>query len=468
MDGVDAFARHLALAERRDGSAAVRILPLLDGDDPFGGDLEARGYVVASDETPATTALGFSPEYDTTSVRVVQTSLVSPTGAYDVALGDGTRTLRKRQIVRGGYDPTALVSARLWVTARDGVEIPVSIVHRRDLLDEGGVPGDAPREPMPLLLYGYGSYEVSIDPVFSSARLSLLDRGIGFAIAHVRGGGELGRSWYEAGRLEHKVTTFLDFVDVARALVARGFSSPPASPPRGLGGGLLMGASINLDPWAFRAVVAEVPFVDVLSTMLDASIPLTVGEWEEWGDPLHDEAAYRRMKAWSPYDNVVGRGRRVAAAIPTCSVLGSLNDTRVQYWEPAKWVAKLRAANPSNRIVLKTDLGAGHAGPSGRYDSWRERALVFAWIADRLGSDDARAAGLRLRSRPAPWRRRPQLRAVTGQARTTTCARVLEVGSPRRGAACAVVVVDGPERPALDGVAGERDRREDRRRRSRR
>ena len=388
VDGVDAFARHLALAERRDGSAAVRILPLLDGDDPFGGDLEARGYVVASDETPATTALGFSPEYDTTSVRVVQTSLVSPTGAYDVALGDGTRTLRKRQIVRGGYDPTALVSARLWVTARDGVEIPVSIVHRRDLLDEGGVPGDAPREPMPLLLYGYGSYEVSIDPVFSSARLSLLDRGIGFAIAHVRGGGELGRSWYEAGRLEHKVTTFLDFVDVAHALVARGFCEPSRlAAMGGSAGGLLMGASINLDPSAFRAVVAEVPFVDVLSTMLDASIPLTVGEWEEWGDPLHDPDAYHRMKAWSPYDNVVGAEPDGSPrTYPELLVLGSLNDTRVQYWEPAKWVAKLRAANPSNRIVLKTDLGAGHAGPSGRYDSWRERALVFAWIADRLGA----------------------------------------------------------------------------------
>ena len=382
--GVDAFAGHLAVSERRDGAAAVLLLPLLAGDDPFGEDLEARGVEVGSDEVPATTVLGSTPDYGTDAVRVVQTSLVSPFGSYDVDVRDGTRTLRKRQVVRGGYDASRFVSSRRWVTARDGASIPVSIVLRRDLLSDGG---DAPIAPVPLLLYGYGAYEVSIDPVFSSARLSLLERGIAFAIAHVRGGGELGRSWYEAGRLEHKVTTFLDFVDVARDLVRIGVADPTRlAAMGGSAGGLLMGASMNLAPEAFCAVVAEVPFVDVLSTMLDASIPLTVGEWEEWGDPLHDPDAYRRMKAWSPYDNVAStEPDGTPREYPELLVLASLNDTRVQYWEPAKWVARLRATNPEHRIVLKTDLGAGHAGPSGRYDSWRERALVFAWVADRLG-----------------------------------------------------------------------------------
>jgi len=394
INGVDAFAGHLVVSERLDGSAAVRLLTLLEGEDPFGDDLAGRGVVVDSDEVPATTVLGSTPEYTTDTVRILQTSLVSPFGSFDVDVRDGTRTLRKRQVVRGGYDASRFASARLWVTARDGASIPVSIVLRRDLLTEGAPHRERPAAPVPLLLYGYGAYEVSIDPVFSSARLSLLERGVAFAIAHVRGGGELGRSWYEAGRLEHKATTFLDFVDVARALVDEGFTVPSRlAAMGGSAGGLLMGASMNLAPDAFCAVVAEVPFVDVLSTMLDASIPLTVGEWEEWGDPLHDPDAYRRLKSWSPYDNVVATGSGgTPREYPELLVLASLNDTRVQYWEPAKWVAKLRAANPAHRVVLKTDLGAGHAGPSGRYDAWRERALVFAWAADRLGVGAAAVA----------------------------------------------------------------------------
>jgi len=240
---------------------------------------------------------------------------------------------------------------------------------------------------VPLLLCGYGAYEVSVDPVFSSARLSLLERGVAYAIAHVRGGGELGRSWYEAGRLEHKVTSFLDFVDVAHGLVARGFTDAShLAAMGGSAGGLLVGAAMNLAPDAFCAVVAEVPFVDALSTILDASLPLTVGEWEEWGDPLHDPDAYHRMKAWSPYDNVAAFEPDGSPRVyPELFVLASLNDTRVQYWEPVKWVAKLRATSPETRVVLKTDLGAGHGGPSGRYDAWRERAMVYAWVADRLG-----------------------------------------------------------------------------------
>ena len=396
LNGVDAFAGHLVVSERLGGDAAVRVLPLLDGADPF-GDLESRGVVVVSDEDPpATTLLGACPEsrhrggarradLDGLANRLVRR-----------LLDTGARTLRKRQVVRGGYDATRFASSRIWVTARDGTEVPVSIVLRRDLLADPSSDGALPAAPVPLLLYGYGSYEISIDPVFSTSRLSLLERGVAFAIAHVRGGGELGRSWYEAGRLEHKATTFLDFVDVAHALVARGYTDAAhLAAIGGSAGGLLMGASMNLAPTAFAAVVAQVPFVDVLTTILDASLPLTVSEWEEWGDPLHDPDAYRRLKSWSPYDNVVahepdGTPRRY----PDLLVLASLNDTRVSYWEPAKWVAKLRAANPQNAIVLKTDLGAGHAGPSGRYDSWRERALEYAWVADRLGVDPTkRAAG---------------------------------------------------------------------------
>ena len=395
INAVDAFAGHLVVSERRDAAAAVRLIGLADGDDPFGDDLEERGIVVMADEAPATTFVGANPEFVTSSVRVAQTSLVTPRSAYDVALADGARTLRKRQPVRGGYDASRFVSARLWVTARDGTEIPVSVVHRRDLLADGGGPGDPPATPPPMLLYGYGAYEVSIEPIFASLRLPLLERGVAYAIAHVRGGGELGRRWYEAGCLERKQASFDDFVDVADALVARGFADRARlAAIGGSAGGLLMGASVNQAPAAFRAVVAEVPFVDVLSTILDPTLPLTVSEWEEWGDPVHDEAAYWRIKSYSPYDNVVAaEPDGTARQYPELLVLGSLNDTRVSYWEPAKWVARLRAANPENRAVLKTDLGAGHGGPSGRYDAWRERAMVYAWVLDRLGAADPADVG---------------------------------------------------------------------------
>jgi oligopeptidase B len=391
IEGVEAFRGHLVLTGRTAGDASVRILPLAAGGDPFGPDLDARGYDVGADEQPATTALGANPEFDTSAVRVVQTSFVTPLSDLDVELGTGGRTLRKRRPVGGGYDASQYVSARLHVRARDGTEVPVSIVHHRDLLTPGGAPGDTPRVPAPTLLYGYGAYDMSMDPVFSPSRLSLLDRGVLYAIAHVRGGGELGRRWYEAGRLEHKANSFSDFVDVARGLVALGYSEPSGAVAMGgSAGGLLVGAAINEAPDAFCAVIAEVPFVDALNTILDPTLPLTVSEWEEWGDPLHDEAAYERMKSWSPYDNVTGVNPDGSPRIyPELLVLGSLNDTRVSYWEPAKWVARLRASNPQNRVILRTDLGAGHAGPSGRYDAWRERAMVYAFALDRLGATDA-------------------------------------------------------------------------------
>jgi oligopeptidase B len=235
----------------------------------------------------------------------------------------------------------------------------------------------------PCLLYGYGSYEASIDPAFSSLRLSLLERGLVFAVAHVRGGGELGRHWYEGGKLMHKRNTFTDFVACAQHLVDAGYTTPDLLAAEGRSaGGLLMGAVANLAPELFRAIVAGVPFVDVVSTMLDATIPLTVTEWEEWGNPVESAEAFDYMLSYSPYDNVTAR------EYPAILVTAGLNDPRVQYWEPAKWVAKLRtrATNgPDRPILLRTEMGAGHGGPSGRYHAWREEALVLGFILDQLG-----------------------------------------------------------------------------------
>jgi oligopeptidase B len=233
-----------------------------------------------------------------------------------------------------------------------------------------------------MLLYGYGSYEVSIDPTFSASRVSLLDRGVAFAIAHVRGGGELGRRWYDDGKLLRKMNTFTDFVACADHLVAEGWTGPDRLAARGgSAGGLLMGAVANLRPDLFHAIVAEVPFVDCLTTILDETLPLTITEWEEWGDPVHDPAVYALMKSYSPYDNVTAKD------YPALLVTGGLNDPRVQYWEPAKWVAKLRATKTDPRIlVLKMEMGAGHSGPSGRYDAWRDEAFVLAFLLDQLGA----------------------------------------------------------------------------------
>ena len=251
------------------------------------------------------------------------------------------------------------------------------MVHRKDL-----------ELPAPMLLYGYGAYEISIDPTFSPHRLSLYDRGVVFAIAHVRGGGEMGRAWYEDGRMEHKANTFSDFIACGHHLIDAGIARPGYLAGRGgSAGGLLIGAVANQAPELFRALVAEVPFVDCVTTMLDDELPLTVGEWEEWGNPLADESAYFRMLTYSPYDNVTGAERRTARRAPTrtSSSPAGLNDPRVAYWEPAKWVAKLRAESPSTRVLLKTELGAGHGGPSGRYDAWKEEALIYAFLLDAFG-----------------------------------------------------------------------------------
>ncbi|MFO1536300.1 MAG: prolyl oligopeptidase family serine peptidase, partial [Actinomycetota bacterium] len=295
--------------------------------------------------------------------------------SFDYGLHDRTLTLVREQPV-AGYRKDELESHREWATAEDGTRIPISIVHQRGLALDGTAP---------LLLYGYGAYEISIDPTFSSARLSLLDRGVVFAIAHVRGGGECGRRWYDEGKLLHKRNTFTDFVACAEHLVERGYSRPARTAARGgSAGGLLMGAVVNLAPEQFGAVVADVPFVDCLTTILDPALPLTVTEWEEWGNPLEDPEVYRYMKSYSPVDNVERRDH------PALLVTAGLHDPRVQYWEPAKWVARRRATGTGTRpLLLRTEMDAGHSGPSGRYDAWRDEAFVLAFLLDALDVADA-------------------------------------------------------------------------------
>jgi oligopeptidase B len=290
---------------------------------------------------------------------------------YDCDLATGELTLLKRQPVLPSPDGVPFASGdyeqhREWALAPDGTRVPVSLVCRT------GTPRDG---SAPCLLYGYGSYELSTDPQFSITRLSLLDRGFVFAIAHVRGGGEMGRSWYTHGKLLAKKNTFTDFVACAEHLVAAGWTSADRLVARGgSAGGLLMGAVANLAPSAFAGIVAQVPFVDALNTILDPSLPLTVTEWEEWGDPLHDAAVYAYMKSYTPYENLSD------AAYPAIFAITSLNDTRVSYHEPAKWIARLRATGRGGPFLLKTEMEAGHGGRSGRYDAWGEEALVLAWI----------------------------------------------------------------------------------------
>ena len=361
IDSVDAFRDHLAISERVDGLDRVRVMRFDTGE---------WNTLPASDPVYSMW-VGANLEFETSVLRYGYTSLVAPVTDLDYDPASGATTVVKVQPVLGGYDPSAYTSARLWATAADGTKIPLSIVHRREVALDGRAP---------TMLAGYGAYEHSSDPVFRAARLSLLDRGFIFAIAHVRGGGELGREWYEQGRLEHKENTFTDFVACAEALIANNYTAPGRIVARGgSAGGLLMGAVANLRPDLFAAMVAEVPFVDVVTTMLDPELPLTVTEWEEWGDP-REPAAYARMKAYSPYDNVT------AQAYPAMFVTTGLNDPRVQYWEPAKWVAKLRTTTTADKpIVLRTELEAGHGGPSGRYDAWRDEATVIAFACTSVG-----------------------------------------------------------------------------------
>ena len=390
VEDVDAFSGALVLSERAEAQTQVRVLPIPEGSDPLGGDLLGSGWIVPSIDSPSSTWLGANPESDTPVLRIGRTSLVTPSSVLQIGLAGREETLLKQEPVLGDFDPSRYTTYREWAVAPDGTKVPISVVHRADIA-----------LPAPTVLYGYGAYEVSIDPSFSHHRLSLLDRGAVFAIAHVRGGGEMGRAWYEDGRMEHKANTFSDFITSARHLTESGIAQPGALAGRGgSAGGLLIGAVANQAPELFDALVAQVPFVDCVTTMLDDSLPLTVGEWEEWGNPLADESAYRRMLTYSPYDNVSGVNTDGAPrTYPDLFVTGGLNDPRVSFWEPAKWVAKLRALSPSTKVLLRTELGAGHGGPSGRYEAWKEEALVLAFLLDALGLTAESAA-----TRPTPRR----------------------------------------------------------------
>ena len=314
--------------------------------------------------------LGDNPEWAMTKLRLSYESMVSPASVYDYDVAGRSLELLKVQEIPSGYDPSLYVTERLEIPARDGTLVPVSLVMRKGRKLGG-----------PLHLYGYGAYGVAIEPGFSTTRLSLVDRGFAYAIAHIRGGDDLGRAWYKAGKLERRTNTFNDFVDIARGLIERGLTAKgQISISGGSAGGELMGAVINSDPDLWGAVVAQVPFVDVLATMLDDSLPLTPGEWPEWGNPIEDKAAFVLIRSYSPYDQIRPQ------AYPPLLVTAGLNDPRVTYWEPAKWVARLRELKTDhNELLLKTNMGAGHGGKSGRFESIKETAEEFAFILWQLG-----------------------------------------------------------------------------------
>ena len=333
-------------------------------------DDPARIEPITFAETTYSAGVGDNPEWAVTSLRLSYESMVSPASVLEYDVATRQLTTLKVQEIPSGYDPSLYTTERLEIAARDGTMIPVSIVYRKD------------RAPGGLLhLYGYGAYGIAIDPGFSTTRLSLVDRGFAYAIAHIRGGDDLGRAWYKAGKLERRTNTFHDFVDVARGLIARGYTRQGRiSISGGSAGGELMGAVINSDPDLWGAVVAHVPFVDVLNTMLDPELPLTPGEWPEWGNPIEDKAAFELIRSYSPYDQVRPQ------AYPPLLVTAGLNDPRVTYWEPAKWVARLREVKTDgNELLLKTNMGAGHGGKSGRFESLKETAEEFAFILWQLG-----------------------------------------------------------------------------------
>ncbi len=358
------FNEYLVLEERRRGLVQIRVMP-------WSGD---EGHYLQFDEPAYTAELGANPQLDTATLRFEYSSMTTPVSVYDYDMRTRTSTLLKQEEVLGGFNPANYASERHYALAEDGAEIPLSIVYRKGTRRDG---------QNPLLLYGYGSYGVSIDAAFSSPRISLIDRGFIFAIAHVRGGQELGRQWYEDGKLFKKKNTFTDFIACAEYLIREQFTNPDSLFAMGRSaGGLLIGAIANLRPELFRGVVAEVPFVDVVTTMLDSSIPLTTGEYDEWGDP-NEKKYYEYMLSYSPYDNVEPKH------YPNLLVTAGLYDSQVQYWEPAKWVAKLRTLKTDrNRLLLKTNMDAGHGGASGRFRRHRETAFSYAFLLDLAGINE--------------------------------------------------------------------------------
>lgn len=355
LESFELFNRWLVLEERKQGLVSLRQIDWKTG----------QSTNIIFDDPVYMAWLSVNPQADSEELRFGYTSMTTPSSTYQWNMQTKEKQLLEQQEVKG-FKHDLYESERIWVKAQDGVEVPVSLVYRKDLFKKG---------ENPILIYGYGSYGSSIDPSFSSARLSLLDRGFVYAIVHVRGGGELGKRWYNQGKMEHKVNSFTDFIDATKYLINQGYGAPKhVYAMGGSAGGLLMGAVINMAPELYRGVVAQVPFVDVLTTMLDASIPLTTGEYEEWGDPA-DKDVYFRLKSYSPYDNVE------AKAYPHLLVTTGLHDSQVQYWEPAKWVAKLRELKTDNNLLLlETDMSAGHGGKSGRFNRLRDTAREYAFI----------------------------------------------------------------------------------------
>lgn len=370
LEDVDVFAGQLVLSYRREALTRIGIMlideRITDGIGPL--------QEILFDEELFTCGVGANAEWEQPLIRVGVGSFITPASVFDYVVATGELILRKQAPVLGGYDPADYEQHRTWAVADDGVRVPVSVVCRKDTPRDGTAPA---------LIYGYGSYEASMDPGMSIARLSLLDRGFVFSIAHVRGGGELGRHWYDDGKMLHKRNTFTDFIASARHLVDEGWTAADRLIAEGgSAGGLLMGAVANLAPDAFAGIIASVPFVDNLTTILDPSLPLTVIEWDEWGNPLEDPDVYAYMKSYAPYENVG------AHPYPAILAVTSLHDTRVLYVEPAKWVARLRASATGDApVLLKTEMHAGHGGVSGRYASWKERAWELAWIIETAGAN---------------------------------------------------------------------------------
>jgi oligopeptidase B len=356
-----AFEQYLVTEERLKGLNQIRIRNFSTGKDHF---VEFPDPVYTAD-------LGQNAEYSSRLVRFNYSSLIVPNSVFDYDMETHTKELKKQQEVVGGYDATQYATERIFAKAPDGVEIPISVVYRKGLKRDGSAP---------MLLYGYGSYGISNDPRFSSDRLSIIDRGVVYAIAHIRGGGDLGKPWHEDGRLLTKKHTFTDFIACAEHLIAEKYTSPARLGIEGRSaGGLLVGAVTNMRPDLFAAVIAGVPFVDALNTMLDPTLPLTIGEYEEWGNP-EEKPSYDYIRSYSPYDNVE------AKAYPSMLITGGLNDPRVSYWEPAKWAAKLRAMKTDTHVLLlKTNMGSGHFGASGRYEYLKETAFNYAFLLNALG-----------------------------------------------------------------------------------
>ncbi|HXG43425.1 MAG TPA: S9 family peptidase [Gemmatimonadales bacterium] len=361
IEGLDVFQRHAVVMERAHGLRRLRVVDLEDG----------AGHDVTFPEPAYGVFPAANPEFHTEVYRFTYSSLVTPASVFDYNLRTGVRELKKRQEIPSGFDPDRYEVHRFMAPARDGARVPVSVLLRRGTALDGSAAA---------LLYGYGAYGITAEPTFDANVLSLVDRGMVYAIAHVRGGQELGRRWYDDGKMLRKKNSFFDFIDVALELIRRGYARPERLVAMGgSAGGLLVAAVANLRPDLFRAIVADVPFVDVINTMLDASLPLTAQEWEQWGDP-RDPEHYAYMRSYSPYDNVE------AKAYPWMLVTTALNDSQVMYWEPAKWVARLRALKTDrNPLYLKTNMAAGHTGASGRYDRLKEIAFRYAFVLDAVG-----------------------------------------------------------------------------------